>query len=183
VPDTKGIAIKARRNMMPRTNEMSFKMMSFIHETLYGLFRDPYKALHDAGLQTGQTVLEVGCGPGFFTVPAAKIVGDGGSVLALDVNPVAVEHVRRKIQQAGVTNAKVIVANAAQTDLADQSFDLIFVFGFARAVGGIAAIWPELHRLLKPGGSLSIEGRPRPPSRLFEAGQRQGRVAQFKKLG
>jgi len=36
---------------MPRTNEMNFKMMSFIHETLYGLFRDAYKALHDAGLE------------------------------------------------------------------------------------------------------------------------------------
>jgi ubiquinone/menaquinone biosynthesis C-methylase UbiE len=167
---------------MPRTNKVNFKMMSFVHETLYGLFRDPYKALQYAGLETGQTVLEVGCGPGFFTVPAAKIVGDGGTVLSLDINPVAVEHARRKIGQAGVTNAKVIVANAAQTDLPDQSFDLIFVFGFARAVGGMAAIWPELHRLLKPGGILSVEGRAQPPSRLFEAGQPQGRIARFRKL-
>jgi ubiquinone/menaquinone biosynthesis C-methylase UbiE len=169
--------------MMPQTNEVNFRMMSFVHETLYGLFRDPYKALHDAGLEAGQTVLEVGCGPGFFTVPAARIVGDGGAVVALDINPVAVEHVRRKIQQAGVTNAKVVLANAAQTDLPDQGFDLIFVFGFARAVGGMAAIWPELHRLLKPGGTLSVEGRLRPPDRLFEAGQRQGRISQLRKLG
>ncbi len=168
---------------MPRTNEMNFKMMSFVHETLYGLFRDPYNALHDAGLEAGQSVLEVGCGPGFFTVPAARIVGDGGAVIALDINPVAVEHVRRKIQQAGVTNAKVIVANAGETDLPEQSFDLIFVFGFARAVGGMAVIWPELYRLLKPGGTLAVEGRLRPPGRLFEAGQRRGRIAEFRKLG
>jgi predicted methyltransferase len=61
---------------MPRTNEMNFKMMAFVHETLYGLFRDPTKALRDAGLEAGQTVLEVGCGPGFFTVPVARIVGE-----------------------------------------------------------------------------------------------------------
>jgi ubiquinone/menaquinone biosynthesis C-methylase UbiE len=169
--------------MMPRTNEMNFKMMSFIHETLYGLVRDPYKALRDAGLEAGQTVLEVGCGPGFFTVPAARIVGDGGTVLALDINPVAVEHVQRKIDQAGVTNAKVILANAAQTDLPDRVFDLIFVFGFARAVGGMASIWPELYRLLRPGGTLAVEGRHRPPGGLFEAGQRRGRIAQLRKLG
>jgi ubiquinone/menaquinone biosynthesis C-methylase UbiE len=96
---------------------------------------------------------------------------------------VAVDHVRRKIQQAGVANAKVIVANAAQTDLPDRSFDLIFVFGFARAIGGMAAIWPELHRLLKPSGTLSVEGQLRPPSRLFEAGKRQGRIAQVRKVG
>jgi len=167
---------------MQRTDKVNFKIMSFVHETLYGLFQDPYKALRQAGLETGQTVLEIGCGPGFFTVPAAKIVGDGGTVVALDINPVAVEHVQRKIHQAGVTNAKVIASNAAQTALPDESFDLIFVFRFTRAVGGMAAIWPELHRLLKASGTLSVEGRLRPPGRLFEAGQRQGRITQFRKL-
>jgi ubiquinone/menaquinone biosynthesis C-methylase UbiE len=68
--------------------------MSLVHEDLYGLFRDPYKALRAAGLEPGQKVLEVGCGPGFFTVPAAKTVGQGGIVYALDVNPLAIGKVR-----------------------------------------------------------------------------------------
>jgi hypothetical protein len=46
----------------------------------------------------------------------------------------------------------------------------------------MAAIWPELHRLLKPGGILAVEGRLRPPSRLFEIRQCQGRIARFRKL-
>ena len=50
----------------------------------------------------------------------------------MDVNPLAVEHVQRKIETEGVTNAEVTLANAAQTNLPDQSFDLAFVFGFAR---------------------------------------------------
>jgi len=162
---------------------MSFKMMSFIHETLYGLFRDPYKALNAAGLASGQKVLEVGCGPGFFTIPAAKIVGEKGNILALDVNPLAVEHVQRKIEAEGVTNAKTILANAAQTDLPDQSFDLIFLFGFARPIGGMQAIWPELYRLLKPEGILSVEGRLRPSDELFCPVKRQGRISQFRKAG
>ena len=168
---------------MSHTNKLHFKMMSFVHETLYGLFRDPYKVLRAAGLEPGQKVLEVGCGPGFFTIPAARIVGEEGSVLAFDINPVAVEHVRRKIEEAGVTNARVIVADATKTDLPAESFDLAFVFGLARPIGDMAAIWAELHRLLKPQGILSIEGRLRPPERLFRFVKRQGRIAQFRKVG
>ena len=152
-----------------RANRISFKMMSFVHETVYGLFRDPYKALNAAGLQPGQKVLEVGCGPGFFTLPAARIVGEAGSVLALDVNPLAVEHVRQKI--------------AARTGLPGQSFDLIFPFGLARPIGDMDKMWIELHRLLKPEGTLSIEGQLRPPLELFHSVKRQGRISQFRKVG
>ncbi len=166
---------------MSIADRLHFKMISFVHETLYGLFRDPYEALKAAGLKPGQRVLEVGCGPGFFTVPATSIVGEEGSVLALDVNPVAVEHVQQKIEEAGVTNARVIVADAAKTELSEGSFDLAFVFGFARPIGDMAAIWAEFHRLLKPQGILSVEGWLRPPSRLFRFVKRQGRIAQFRK--
>jgi ubiquinone/menaquinone biosynthesis C-methylase UbiE len=160
---------------------MSFKMMSFIHGTLYGLFRDPYKALRAAGLKAGQQVLEAGCGPGFFTIPAAEIVGKGGNVIAVDVNPLAVEHVQRKIKKQGVNNAKTILLDAAQTNLPDQGFDLVFVFGFARPIGDMETIWAELHRLLRPAGILSIEGRLRPPSELFQPAKRLGRISQFRK--
>jgi len=157
--------------------------MSFVHETLYGLFRDPDKALKAAELEPGQKVLEVGCGPGFFTVPAARMVGEEGSVLAFDINPAAVEHVRRKIEEAGVTNARVIVADAARTELPAESFDMVFVFGLAHPIGNMAAIWAELHRLLKPQGTLSIEGRLRPPGELFRFVKRRGRIARFRKVG
>jgi len=167
---------------MRQPNRMSFKMMSFVHETLYSLFRDPYKVLNAAGLESGQKVLEVGCGPGFFTIPAAKIVGEEGSVLALDVNPLAVEHVQRKIETEGVTNAEVTLANAAQTNLPDQSFDLAFVFGFARPIGSMEDVWAELYRLMRPAGTLSVEGRLRPPDRLFQSVKRQERISQFRKV-
>jgi ubiquinone/menaquinone biosynthesis C-methylase UbiE len=162
-------------------DRVHFRTMAFVHETLYGLFRDPYEPLRAAGLRPGQRVLEVGCGPGFFTVPAAKIVGQEGSVTSVDVSHAAVRHVQQKIEQAGVTNVTVLLANAADTGLPEERFDLAFVFGLGHVVGDLGDIWTELHRLLKPSGTLSIEGRLRPPVRLFRSAGQRGRIARFKR--
>jgi len=171
-----------RRAELSVTHKIHFRMMSLVHEDLYRLFRDPYKVLDAAGLAAGQTVLEVGCGPGFFTLPAARIVGEQGRVYALDINPLAVEKVRQKVAQEGVTNVETLLADAAQIDLPDQSFDLIYVFGLARPIGDAQGIVAELHRLLKPDGILAFEGRAWPSSELFRLEKRQGRIAQFRKV-
>jgi ubiquinone/menaquinone biosynthesis C-methylase UbiE len=137
-------------------------MMAVVHETLYELFRDPYEPLSVAGLEAGQRVLEVGCGPGFFTVPAAEMVGQSGSITSLDVSPTAVAHVRQKVEEAGVTNVEVLLRNAADTGLPGESFDLVFVFGLGHVVGDLENIWTELHRLLKPGGRFPAKDSSNP---------------------
>jgi ubiquinone/menaquinone biosynthesis C-methylase UbiE len=158
-------------------------MMSFMHETMYELFRDPCEPLRAAGLSPGQRVLEVGCGPGFFTVPAAEMVGQSGSITSLDVSPTAVAHVQQKVAAAGATNVEVVLANATDTGLPAEQFDLIFVFGLGHVVGDPADMWAELHRLLKPGGTLSIEGRLEPSGALFRPVDNDGRIARFSKVG
>lgn len=164
------------------SDKLGFMMLSFMHETLYDLFRDAYKVLDAAGLEPGQKVLEVGCGPGFFTVPAAKIVGEGGSVHAIDIKPLAVEKVRHKIEEAGVANAQVTLTNATRTGLPDGSFDLVFVFGFHPPAKIMEVIWAEIHRVLKPGGALAVEGRQRPPDNLFQPVERRGDISRFKRV-
>jgi len=168
---------------MSLSDRIHFGMISFVHETLYGLFRDPYAVLEAAGLGPGQDVLEVGCGPGFFTIPAARMVGEKGSVYVLDISPAAVERVQRKIEEEGATNVKTVLADASRTGLPGQSFDLVFLFGFRHYTGDLEKILVELHRLLKPRGTLSTEGRLWDSSELFRPLKRQGRVFQFKKIG
>lgn len=152
-----------------------------IHEDLYRLFRDPYEILESAGLEPGQAVLEVGCGPGFFTIPAARLVGQGGSVHALDINPLALEKIREKLDREDVTNVVPVLANAARTGLPARSFDLIFLFGLGHAVGDVDGIMTEMDRLLRPTGVLSIEGRLKPPRHLFEPVAKEGRIIRYRK--
>ncbi len=168
--------------MRSHGSRVSFRMIRFIHETLYGWFRDPSKALTAAGLEAGQRVLEVGCGPGFFTLPAAKMVGASGRVVAVDVNPHAVEHVRAKVAAAGVTNVDVLLQDASDRSLAADPFDLVFVFGLPRAAGGFEALWQAMRRALKPGGILAVEGRSQPTPGMFEPAGGDGRIRRYRRI-
>ena len=67
---------------------------------------DPVKTLRGAGIQSGQSILEVGCGTGFFTIPAARLIGDQGCLVALDVSSGFIEQVSKKVQNADLKNRR-----------------------------------------------------------------------------
>ena len=139
-------------------SNFSFRIIELMHDNrLLPYFKDPYKLLRAAGLEQGQKVLEVGCGPGYFTIPAAEIVGDEGVVYAVDVHPRAIERVKEKIAANGLRNVTPMLTNAAEMGLPDGSIDLAFLFGLRYIAGGLESVLTELHRVLKTGGKLSFE--------------------------
>jgi ubiquinone/menaquinone biosynthesis C-methylase UbiE len=120
-------------------------------------FFGPLPILQGAGIRPGQIVLELGCGTGFFTLPAAQLLGDQGSLLAMDVLPAAVEMVARKVQAAGLKNVHVVTGDALDTKLAPASLGAVLIFGVLPAPGlSLEQLLPEMQRILKPGGSLSV---------------------------
>ena len=144
-----------------RMPNFAFKMMSFMHDNPFlWIFRNPYKLLKAAGLRSDKKVLEVGCGPGFFTIPASKIVGGKGVVCALDNHPLSIKRVQEKVKKEGIENVETILADATETGLPDKSIDIAFLFGFVHHTGGLENIFSELYRVLKPEGILSIEKTP-----------------------
>jgi len=164
------------------TSRLSFWMISLMHDNpLLPHLKNPYRLLEAAGLSRGQKVMEVGCGPGFFTIPAAKIVGNAGIVYATDVNPLAIERVEQKIRSQGIQNVKPMLINAASSGLQDSSIDLSFVFGLRYISGGLSHVLSEMHRILKPGGLLSFEKTIGSAAGLIEDVEKAGFVSSERK--
>ncbi len=144
--------------MIPISEKVHFWMISLVHWHLFRLFVDPYEVLDKAGVKQGQIVLEIGCGPGFFTIAASKIVGKRGKVYALDINPAAIEDVQRKIEERKLANVKTILADASKTGLPDKSIDVVFLFGVIHTLDDVNAVMQEMHRVLKKKGILTVKG-------------------------
>ena len=139
-------------------DRIEFMFISFMHDTLYGLFMKPEKLLVPAGIKKGQQVLEVGCGPGFFTIPAAEMVGEKGVIYAIDINPFAIKKVEKKIAKKQATNVKPMLVNVTETGLADKSIDVAFFFGVIHNLTKIMdEVMNEMDRILKKDGLISIQ--------------------------
>ena len=161
---------------------LAFWMISLMHDNpLLPLLKNPYSSLETAGLRQGQKVLEVGCGPGFFTIPAAKIVGTAGIVYAVDVNHRAIKRVEEKMRKYELSNIKPVLGNAANSGLPDSSIDLAFIFGLRYIAGGLSNLISEMCRILKTGGILSFEKTTGSDDKLIEEVESVGFIKTEKK--
>lgn len=119
------------------------------------LFMNAKKQLLKSGVKEGQTVLDFGCGPGFYAIPAAEMVGDKGKVYALDIHPLAVQSVQKKAKKKGLPNIATILSDK-DTGLPDKSVDVSLVYDAIYMIKDREPLIRELHRVTKPNGILSI---------------------------
>jgi len=118
---------------------------------------NPVKTLQGAGIEPGQTILEVGCGTGFFTIPAAKLIGDEGHLVAMDPSAGYIEQVSGKVHRADLKNVRVVRRDALDTRLDTASIDKVLLFGVIPfPLLPLNRLLPEMHRVLKPEGTLAV---------------------------
>jgi ubiquinone/menaquinone biosynthesis C-methylase UbiE len=108
------------------------------------------------GIQAGEHVLELGPGPGAFTVDATRRVGPDGKLIAVDIQSKMIEAVERKVTAAGLANVEMVVADAYSLPLDDASIDRAFLVTVLPEIPDKQRALAELRRVLKVGGILSI---------------------------
>ncbi len=137
---------------------LAYWTITLIHDNpLLKLLKDPFSKLRAAGLKEGQKVIEVGCGPGFYTIPAAKIVGRTGQIYAMDLHPGFIERVEKKAEKAKLSNITAIEGNASETAFPEKSMDLAFLFGLGHISGGLEDLILEMKRIIRPAGTVAFE--------------------------
>lgn len=123
--------------------------------------------LDRTGIRPGERVLELGPGPGTFTVDAALRVGPHGRLFAVDIQPEMIAQVEQRVGEASLTNVETHVASAHHLPLDDGSVDRAFLITVLPEIPEPGRALAELHRVLRPDGILSITEEFSDPDYLF----------------
>ena len=121
------------------------------------LFSNPKK--FNAYVTEGQVVADLGCGPGYFTLPLAECVGSSGKVYAVDSNEKAIFALQRKANRHGYSNIETHASSASDLSfIKDKSVDFVLANGLlcSMAPRYHESAVSEIKRILKPQGKAYL---------------------------
>lgn len=107
----------------------------------------------------GKSVADIGAGSGWFTVRAAKRVGNAGLVYAVDINPAAIQHINERIQKEHLGNVKTILGKPDNPELPPYAVDAVLLLKTYHEVAEPVALLRNLRAALKPGARVGIIDR------------------------
>jgi SAM-dependent methyltransferase len=107
-------------------------------------------------LRPGQTVLDLGSGPGLDSLLAARRVGPTGKVVGVDLCPAMVEKARRNASLLGLHNAEFLLAGIEKLPLPDGAGDVVISNGVLNLCPDKPGVLAEAFRVLRPGGRLQM---------------------------
>lgn len=122
-------------------------------------FVDPKEIIKIAEIKSGQKVADFGCGPGYFSLPAAEAVGEGGIVYAFDVLPSALEAIAGRVKIKNIDNViakRVNLEKENGTGLENDSVDWVILKDMLFQNKNKNSILKEAKRILKSGGNVLI---------------------------
>lgn len=127
-------------------------------------WHDPAEVLAPLKLTAGQTVADVGCGPGWFSLEAARQVAPGGKVVGIDLSEAMLARLAERAREQGLENVEPVLAEEPdEWPVPTASCDAALVVNVYHEVDPASMFIGELKRILKPGGRcLLVDWKPEP---------------------
>lgn len=136
--------------------DWSFKGMIWLYK-VYDLIHNIQRDLEKIPLKEGMVMVDYGCGPGRYTILAAKLVGPKGKVFAVDIHPLAIKMIKEKAARESLTNIEPVLVDSYNTGIQSSSIDLVLLLDTLHIINDHQALFRELHRLLKPDGLIFMD--------------------------
>jgi len=135
-------------------SSFGFKLMILMFK-VRDYFRPRLDLLREVGIEPGSCILDYGCGPGSYIEPLSKLIGSSGKIYALDINPLAIQEVKKIAIRNGMKNIETIRSDC-NTGLPDNHVNVVLLYDTFHDLSQPHNVLRELHRVLKPGGILSF---------------------------
>ena len=131
----------------------SWKYASILDNPIRKLIHNPKKILAEH-IEPGQIVLDIGCGPGMFSIAMAKMVGENGTVIAVDIQDEMLQILRDRAVREGLESRIVIhKSNIDRIGISDR-VDFALAFYMIHEVPNGEAFLREIASVLKPKGKF-----------------------------
>jgi len=117
-------------------------------------WQNPAYILSSIDLKRGMTFVDIGCGDGFFAIPAARIVGAQGKVYGIDQDETKIARLKEKARIEGLERLKVIVGKAEDTLVCEECADIAFFGIVLHDFADLSKVLTNAKRTLKARGRL-----------------------------
>jgi ubiquinone/menaquinone biosynthesis C-methylase UbiE len=117
-------------------------------------WQDPEAILSSIGLKSGFTFIDIGCGGGFFALPAARIVGEIGKVYGLDTNADSIASLKEQAIREDLRNLYLTVGRAEETIICKQCADILFIGIALHDFRDASKVLKNARIMVKPTGRL-----------------------------
>ena len=131
---------------------MSFLVDSWLRRIVFS----PSHYMQRVGIEPGMRVLELGPGSGFNSIEASRRAGAAGKVCCVDISTELLARLKDKTAAADIDNIWPILGDGQRLPFKDSCFDLAYLVTVVGEIPHREQAFSELHRVLRPGGALSV---------------------------